>query len=407
MTGFVIAAALAVVFVLLLVLRVFVWPPAGGEASRRQLNAAIYREQLARLEQERNEGSLSVDEFAQAHAELQRRVLEDTSQDEAVAQPGAPRKTILAIVLSLPLAAAGLYALLGNPEALTSDAGRPHVAAQDVERMVAGLAAKLEASPDNPKGWVMLARSYKAMGRTLDAEKAFERAGSFIDDDAQVLAVYADVAASNAKGDFTGKPTRLIDKALKADPDNAMALWLSGTAAFKRSDFDAAIQAWERLLPLLPPDSDDARMIQGGLAEARDKGGRPAGKVAGLASPQAAPSVPGVAASVSGTVRLDPTLKSKPAPEDTVMVVARVPGSRVPVAVMRGRVSELPMSFKLDDSLSMVPQARMSGATEVTVEARISKSGMATPEPGDLYSVPQTVRVGAEGLTINVDQVRP
>lgn len=135
--------------------------------------------------------------------------------------------------------------------------------------MVAGLAAKLEKEPENLQGWTMLARSYRAMGRLPEAEKAFERAEKFIENDAQLLADYADVAAANARGDFRGKPMRLIEKALKVDPDNMQALWLAGSAAFAREDFARAIGHWERLVAQLPPDSEDAQMLRANIGEAR------------------------------------------------------------------------------------------------------------------------------------------
>ena len=89
------------------------------------------------------------------------------------------------------------------------------------------------------------------------------------------------------------------------------------------------------------------------------------------------------------------------------MIVARAPASRVPVAVLRARVADLPLKFILDDSLSMMPQARLSAATEVAVEARISKSGMANPESGDLFAEPRSVKVGTRGLGLTVDRIRP
>ena len=135
---------------------------------------------------------------------------------------------------------------------------------------------KLEKEPNNPKGWAMLARSYKVMGRGAEAEKAFERAGSFIDDDAQMLASYADVVASNNGGILAGKPAMLIQKALKADPDNPMALWLSGTADLEAKNYRQALQTWERLAAMLPPGSDDARMLQGAIDDVRAKSGLPA-----------------------------------------------------------------------------------------------------------------------------------
>jgi cytochrome c-type biogenesis protein CcmH len=273
---------------------------------------------------------------------------------------------------------------------------------QDLEKMVMALADKLEKEPNNPKGWAMLARSYKVIGRNAEAEKAFERAGSFIDDDAQMLAAYADVMASNNGGTLLGKPAMLIQKALKADPENPMALWLAGTADLEAKNYPAALRTWERLASLLPPGSDDARMLQGAIDDARSR--------AGLPAKASAPAVALAAAgggNVSGTVELDPSLKGKAGPDDTVMVIARLPGSRMPIAAARLRAADLPVKFVLDDSLSMNRQSPISAAKEVEVEARISKTGMAKAEPGDLISAVQTVKVGSSGIALRVAKVRP
>jgi cytochrome c-type biogenesis protein CcmH len=424
MTGFVIGAVLAVLLVVALLLRPFVWKPRAQRMSHRQMNAAVYREQLAKLEQDLAEGTLGQDDYAQARDDLQRRALEDIREDDAAPTLRAPRKTMLAVTLVVPLAAVGLYMVLGNPGALTESGAAARGTPPDIERMVAGLAAKLEQNPNDLQGWAMLARSYKVMGRSVDAEKAYERAGAALDNDAQLLASYADVAATNANGNFAGKPVQLIQKALKVDPNNPMALWLAGTAALSSNDFDGAIHIWERLAKLLPPGSEDARNLQGAIEEVRAKSGGKstemaaapgagAGTAVAAADPvPAANTAPpaaakGAAASVTGTVDLDASIKAKAAPTDTVMVIARVPGTRMPVAVLRVSATELPLKFILDDSLAMSPQARISSASQVEVEARISKSGQAKPEPGDLMSTVQTVKVGASGVALHVTQVRP
>lgn len=271
MTGFLLAVFVAVAATLLLLLRPLLWRRGpSAAASHRQLNAAIYRDQFAELERDRAEGTLGEEDYQQARVELQRRVLEDERDTEAAAAP-APKKTLLAVALALPVAAVGLYVLLGNPAGLNPPAPQPRFTAQEIDAMVAGLAAKLEKEPDNLQGWAMLARSYRALGKLPEAEKAFDRAEKFIENDAQMLADYADIAASNAKGRFEGKPKRLIDKALKVDPDNAQALWLAGSAAFTAADFAGAVRHWERLVARLPPDSEDAQTVQANIAEARQQ----------------------------------------------------------------------------------------------------------------------------------------
>jgi cytochrome c-type biogenesis protein CcmH len=403
--------------VLALLFRPFLLKSSTVNVSRRQLNAAIYRDQLARLDRDRAENTLAEADYEQARAELQRRVIDDTAEADATSTLKAPKKTMLAVGLVLPIAAVALYVLLGSPATLQPGGSPPAATAQDMDRLTEGLAKKLEKEPDNLQGWAMLARSYKMLGRNMEAEMAFVRAGSFLDNDAQLLAIYADLAATNANGNFAGKPAQLIEKALKVDPENAMALWLAGTAAFRGNQYESAIRIWERLIQQVDPESEDGRMLQESINAAYTAAGKSAPKAA-LKAPAKGPVVTGAdpggdqpkvsaATSVSGQVDLDAALKSKAGPNDTVMVIARGPGSRMPVAVVRANVSELPLKFTLDDSLAMSPQARISMSSQVEVEARISKSGMAQPESGDLMSTVQTVKLGASGIKLQVNKVRP
>jgi len=398
MTSFIAAAAMAVLLVLAWLLRPFFRMSAGANASQRQLNAAILREQVAKLDQDLADGTLRQEDYAQARAELQRRVLEDTSQEDATPTLRAPRRTLVSLALLVPLAAIAVYFITGNPAGINAPSLAQRPTQQDVERMVQGLADRLAKEPGNLKGWAMLAKSYKVLGRPVDAERAFERAGAFIDDDAQMLADYADVIATNANGNLSGKPAALLEKALKVDPNNGMALWLAGTAALGEKNYDRTLALWERLARLLPPGSEDAQTLQGAMGQVR--------VMAGTTPGATGTAVASAGASVSGTVELAAALKAQAAPTDTVMVIARVPGTRMPVAVLRVRASDLPLKFTLDDSLAMSPQARISSASEVDIEARISKSGMAKPEPGDLISGVQTVKVGAKDVALRVAQVR-
>ena len=402
MTGFIVAAAAAVAIVLVLMLRPFFRRIESGHASRAQLNAAIYRDQFAKLEQDLADGTLARSDYEQAKKELQRRVLEDSQAADETATVRAPRKTMVGVAIAVPIVAGAMYLVLGNPAAMSGAGGVPagheQMATQaDLDKMIAGLAAKLESEPTNYKGWSMLARAYKAVGRPVEAQRAFEKAGSFIDDDAQALASYADVVATNNGGSLAGKPTELINKALKVDPANPMALWLAGTADFEAKNYQQAAATWEKLVAMLPPGSDDSRMLEGAINDARTKGGLPP-----RAGTQVAAASGGV---VKGVVELDPAIKDKASPQDIVMVIARKPGMRMPLAVLRQSASSMPMPFTLDDSLSMDPNSKLSSSPEVEIEARISKTGLAMPSAGDLLSAPQTVKLGAQNVTLRVAKV--
>jgi cytochrome c-type biogenesis protein CcmH len=409
------AGSLIVILAMALLFRPFYWKSAAAEVSRRQLNTVIYRDQLLRLDRDRDEKMIGEDDYAQARAELQRRLIEDASVDDAAVTARPPKKTMLAIGLSMPILAIALYVWVGSPATLNPGGPQHTVDKTELNGMLEGLAKKLEKEPENFQGWAMLARSYKAVGRNAEAEQAFGRAGAFLDTDAQVLADYADVVATNANGNLSGKPTELIEKALKVDPNNGMALWLSGTAAFQRSDFDKAIRTWEQLVQQLEPNSEDEKMLQNAIGEAYAKSGKQAPLIASRSGAATAPNPhtkgppanASPAASVSGEVDLDPALKGKALPTDIVMVIARLPGTRMPMAVLRAPATQLPLKFTLDDSLAMNPQSLISNAAQVEVEVRISKTGMAMPEAGDLLSAAQTVKVGAKGLKLKVDRVRP
>ena len=418
LTAFVLASALLVVSTLLLLLRPWRRRPLEGVASTREINTGIYRDQLAELDRDLAAGTLAEADHAQARSELQRRLLDDAATAETpVAAVSGARTTTWLIALSVPLLAGALYAALGKPAALDPVA-RQGTTQGEVVKMVATLAARLEAKPDDPKGWAVLGRSYRVMGRMPDAQKAFERIGPELDRDPVLLAEYADVLAANANGQLEGKPMEMVARALKLDPDNPMALALSATAAFNRKDIGTAVAQWERLLKTLPPDSEDAKWVQNQLAEIRtamasstaaQASGTQVIPVPAAASASAAPAaVAGGDMSIRGQVSLAPALAAQALPTDTVFIFARaVQGPRMPLAVQRGKVSDLPLNFKLDDSLAVSPDFKISGFTEVRIEARISRSGSATPSPGDLIGVGPVVKPGARDLKVTIDQTRP
>lgn len=408
MGGFVLAAAVLVAVTLLLLLRPWRRSPAAEAASTPEVNAGVYRDQLQELDRDRAAGTLSAADHAQARAELQRRLLDDAGTgDTQATAPFGMRRTALALVLVLPLASAGLYTLLGTPAALNPLATRAPTQ-QDVEKMVAELAARMEKNPGDTKGWVVLARSYRAMNRLPEAENAFNKIGDALYQDATLLAEYGDVLATRAMGNFDGKPMEIVQRALQLEPENPMAISLAATAAYNRNDFAQAVAYWEQLQKIVPPESEDAKWLTQAIDKTREQMASQAVAAASGTAPgkKASPTAAGQA--VTGQVSLAPALAAQVQPTDTVFVFARAPqGSRMPLAVQRARVSDLPLDFKLDDSTAMNPQFNLSSATEVRIEARISKTGSATPGPGDLIGVGPVVKPGASKVAVQIDQVRP
>lgn len=395
MTSFFIAAFLLLVLVLVLILRPFIFPGKASATSRRQMNAAIYREELDKLEAERDAGLMNSSDYEIAHAEMRQRLFQDTNEEDDQSRLGSTKKTAIGLGIFIVLLSSGLYFSLGDVYRVAQKNNEKPITQENVEKMVSEFALKMEKEPDNLKGWAMLARSYRILGRNEDAAKAYARAGNYVDSDPQLLADYADVLASNANGSFAGKPLLLINQALKLDPNNLLALWLSGTASFSAGNYKAAVQSWEKLAAQLPPNTDEARAIEGSITEARSKGGLVA------KTPEAA-----TGKGISGRIELSNELKSKVKAGDVVMVIARQVGERMPVAVLKVPAGQFPMNFVLNDSLAMNPSAPLSKLSEASIEVRISKTGMAKPEAGDLISSAKTVKVGSENIQLLIDQVR-
>lgn len=393
MTNFLISAFLLLVLVLVLLLRPFIFPPKVEATSRRQMNAAIYREELEKLEVERTAGSMNSADYEIAHAEMRQRLFQDTSEEDDRSVMGSSKITVIGLCLFITVISAGFYFSLGDATRIAEKNTEKPMTQEGVEKMVTEFAVKMEKDPTNLQGWVMLARSYRILGRNEEAAKAYERAGNFIDSDPQLLADYADILASNANGNFSGKPQKLINQALKLDPNNLMALWLSGTASYTVGNYKAAVQTWEKLAQQLPPGTEDVRSIEASIADARAKGGL---------SAQASVNTKGI----SGKIEISADLKSKVKSGDIVMVIARKPGERMPVAVLKTSVSEFPINFSLTDALAMNPSSPLSQLSEASIEVRISKTGMAKPEVGDLISAVQIVKVGANNIRLVIDQVR-
>lgn len=386
-----IGAALAAA-ALLLVLRPLLAQHGARSVSRRAANIAIYRDQLRELDADLAAGKLAPPDHARSRAELEARMLEDV---DAAAEP-APRRGgrgLAALIgVALPVCALGVYVLVGSPRGVDAPAGSHAVGAMQLEGLVEGLAAKLRQNPDNADGWKMLGRSYAALGRFSEAVDAYARAVAYAPQDAQLLADFADALAMARGRSLQGEPEKLVQRALEIDPNHLKALALAGTAAFDRKDFKAAAAYWQRMLPLVAPDSEDARQIRANVDEARKLAGGTvdAARHAGL----------------RGTVRLSPELRDKVGADDTLFIYARAAdGPAMPLAVLRRPARELPVKFALDDSMAMAAGMAISGHPRVVVTARVSRSGGAVAQPGDLQGASKPVANDAQRIDVVIDAV--
>ena len=425
MTIFLLASA----GLLLVALAVLTWPllhaPGSGRALRREVDVA--GRQLRQLQELHAGGALTHEQFVQSRTALERRLVEALVPSDTRAAPGAPpRSRRLALVLAgfMLAVTAGGYWFIGSPGHLAVGPGQfapdmaprdasadgsqaaPHdLAPAQVQAMVDQLAARLATHPEDAQGWTMLARSRVALGQHDKAVEAFVRAERLRPDDPDLLADHADALAMAHGRNLEGEPMALLQQALRIAPHHAKALALAGTAAFDRKDYRQAVQLWETLASVEPPDGPFASQVRDGIAEARQLAGMPAAPASAPASAAGGAAAP-LAATLSGTVTLAPALAARAAPGDVLFVFARaVDGPRMPVAIVRKHVSDLPLAFTLDDGMAMAPEASLSSVRRVVVGARISHSGNAVPREGDLQGSTPVVDVGASGLHIEIDQV--
>ena len=422
-------------------------PPTRPTATADANVRAFYLAQREQLQRDLNNGSLSPAARVRAEDELQRDLLQDLALRQSQAAPaGGQRAGIAAACLLsvlIPVAAVLLYGKLGNPRAAAdvtmTRAAEPHAedSGDDMALAINALAQRLRATPDDADGWYTLARSYETLGRYTDAVAAYQQVLRLVPGQPAVLADLADALLSANQGVPDANAIAAVAQALAAQPDQPKALALAGMMALRRGDAAEALAHWERLQTLLPPDSEAARQIQSNIAQARGMAatgvpaagipasgipaagvpasGVPASGVPASGSPAAgAPATPAPQAStaatprLSGHARIAESLRGNVQPGDTVFILARpVEGSRMPLAILRMRVSDLPRAFVLDDSNAMSPDATLSRASKVRVEIRISRSGTAAAQPGDLSGVLPDVAVPADGLELVADTVTP
>ncbi|HXU41597.1 MAG TPA: c-type cytochrome biogenesis protein CcmI [Burkholderiales bacterium] len=389
-------AALAALLAAVLLLRLLLPPRSRRPVSARDANVSIYRDQLRELEGDLSGGKITREDHDRSRRELEARLLADVAAADASSEPQRSPIGWVAGV-AIPLLALGVYFSVGSPRLIEREA-QEAVTAQQVEAMVARLAARLRENPDDTDGWKLLGRSYAVMGRFAESADAYARAATRAPRDPQLLVDFADALGMARGQSLQGEPEKLVLRALQIEPTNLKALALAGTAQYERKDFKGAASTWRRMLPLVPQDSEDARAIQGNIDEALAMAGNAAG----------AERKPAASAgrALRGEVRLAEKLRGSVSPDDTVFIFARAAeGPPMPLAVLRKRVRDLPLTFALDDTMAMAPAAKLSGFPSVVVSARVSKSGQAAPQPGDLQGSSGAVANDARGVRVTIDSV--
>ena len=409
-------ALIAILFVALPLLRTHKTDSAPAHAAA---NVAIYSDQLAELENDLSNRLISQAQFDLAKPELERRLLQDVPAGaSASVAPTLHSTRWLGVTLAvlMPVLAVGIYSQLGAPEAIHAPAAQApqdmvaqdeHSQQQEIEAILPRLIQHLQEQPDDIGAWQNLGRTMLALQRFEEAAKAFEKITEITPKSAQAFADYADALGMAQGQKLLGKPAQMIDKALKLEPKNPKALYLAGFVSIEAGNLKEGVKHWEKLLSVLPPEQRGVESLRQKIAELRQQAGEAGAQTPASAttSTESGAKASSSTATVSGQASLSATLQSQAAPEDTVFVFARaVAGPKMPLAMLRVKVKDLPVKFNLDDSMAMSPQMKLSNFPDVVIVARVSKGSTAIPQPGDLEGVSAPVKLGASNVKVEISR---
>ncbi len=428
MIGFMFLSLLLIIIVLWLITPALLGKRTVNKDDTDLQNTAIAKERLTELELRLEQGDISQQDFEQTEIEIEKSLLEDIHDGEVTPKISAKiEKNAYVIITAIPLMALALYWLWGSPDSInlsaqatpqtqssTAIGNKKHVGS--VEDMALLLEAKLEKEPNNPNGWYTLARTYMSLKKYDRAVVALKRLRKLVGDDVTVLVTLADAMTMARSGRMAGEPFELIKKALKQKPNDPTVLWLAGLGYAEVGDGKIAVKLWKKLLPLITNEPSSVHQIQLLIVAAERKMGlKPTIDISKLTKPApkavVSKSKPVAAggASIRVTVKLADVNKDKVSPNDFVLVYARAAnGPRMPLAIVRKQVKDLPMTFVLDDSMAMRPTMKLSNFAEVEIVARVSKLGQAMPQSGDLQGQFGPIKVkGAKPVTVIIDKVLP
>jgi len=415
MTGFLVAVAVLILVALVLLLPPLFRKKHSLALTKDDVSVALFRAKQAELDEDVKRGTISADEHRRADLELQKEVLTDNVGVEApVATSTAARWTGVLVAAFVPLMAGTLYLFHGSPQLLqTPPQTAPETlqaAAGEIEVMLDRLASRLASDPNDIEGWRVLARSYTVLERYGEAVLALQRAREIAGDDPTLLADHAEVLGMMNGGRLNDEAHQLIEESLARDPEHKKSLWLAGVAAYQRNQLEPAISYWKQLETLHPAGTEGQRevgqyieMATAELQGDRSKDTKPVGQ------PGAEPIDQSAAVSLDVMVRIAESLAHRAEPDDSVFVFARAPdGPKAPLAVVRKRVSDLPITLRLDDSTTMTSAVKLSDYAQVVVGARVSKSGKPIAQAGDLQGLSDLIATGGQDvINVTIDQIVP
>jgi cytochrome c-type biogenesis protein CcmH len=374
-------------------------------------NAERYQQRLAELELDVENGLLSGNEISKVKKEYQLTLLDEDDSQSNKKQASSSSSSLTAVILLflIPVFAVSLYHQLGQPKLIQqasllsefNNAENPEDKLASIEKMLRQLEQRLIVEPDDVDGWLMLTNSYSALERYPEALRAVDNLYRLRSEDPTVLLRYAEILSRTNGDTFIGRPTELINQALQMAPDNGNGLWLAGLAASERGEKELAINYWQRLVPLLEEGSKAQQQIKKYILIAQQ-----------TTKPNQQEALTDAASAeykIQIHVSLSENFIDDVNADDTVFIYAQaINGPPIPIAIIRKKVSDMPLQVTLDDSSAMMPNNKLSDHKQVKLTARVSKNGNAIPESGDLIVRLSEVQTDTnEIISLNIDEKLP
>ena len=377
-------------------------------------NVTIAREHLADLDQELANGTLTQELYDQSKLEIEQTLLFDLEEQGALPQqetsstPG--KMALISVLIAVPLLTVLIYLQLGTPELIEPSATQSAEGAPPtVEQMVTDLQQRLTKNPEDADGWYLMGRTMMMLKQYAAAAEAYEKTNKLAPNEPMVMLSLADATAMAQGGNMAGKPKKLVFDAIAIDPNNVTGLWMAGMISEEEGDNEQALSLWLRLRPLLSEMPDEVTQLDTSIRRVAAVLGKDLSGLLESPSPMAAGTTDSIGgAAVRVTIQLADGLYTKVTGEETVYIYAKaIEGPRFPIAAARYQVKDLPVSITLDDSSAVMSTSKLSDFKEVRVGARVSFSGDAITQSGDLMGEISNVMVGQSPVTVTISEVSP
>jgi len=379
--------------------------------ARLEENIRLYREHIGELDVQLADGRIDQAQYDQLKLEQERTLLDDEASVRAALPTAAGKfgiKTLAAVAVLVLVGAWGLYHHLGSSadvevrqaqelkqqlDAEDIKAGRnpDPVRTREVNRLIE---ARLADVPDHLQYWFFLARNYMELNEFDKAVNAYQQVLQRDKDSAMVMAELAQAMFLRDGRQTNPAISDLVAKVLKTEPDNTMALGLAGIDAFSKKDYINAMKHWERVVKLVGEDTPTGQSLSAGIERAATLYFAEGGTVGDLERARNGRQI-GIHVSLADGVKAQP--------DQVVFVYARAyQGAKMPLAIDRVKVSDLPRVVLLNESMAMTPAMSLGTVDKVEVVARISNDGTAASKPGDWEGNLGPVDLNTAGAVVNV-----